>query len=182
MRHSHADRKRPTHPQKVILKFRVTKIYPFHPQCMQSWHISEVLSLSKPDFQSNLCTTEEPQTSFIYSGCRHEPSFAQCTRLYLWMKRTGNDPEMWDCSPESQLYSGLHQDKCGSRSRQLILTHYSALLRPHPSVKLWKIISLRVWWPFFNVFHLKSFLYVVALVSKQTPAFGELQLKTHSLA
>lgn len=161
---------------------------------MQSWQYLKFFSYQNQISSQISAPPHWPTQGFLYSGCRRESSFAQSTQLDLWMKRTGNDPEMCDCSPKKP---AVFWAASGGAWRQvLILTHHSALLRPHLSaVGLWGsqykehcvllTNTLKDNFtvfddPSLNVLHFKSPL--SALVSKQTPTFGELQLKTHSLA
>jgi len=47
------------------------------------------------------------------------------------MKKTGHEPAVYACSPEGQLYPGLHQERGGRREREEIVLLCSVLVRPH---------------------------------------------------
>jgi len=45
-----------------------------------------------------------------------------------WWTKIGHEPAMCTYSPESQSYLGLHNKKCGHRSREMVLPLHSTLM------------------------------------------------------
>lgn len=136
-----------------------------------------------------------PTQGFLYSGCRHESTFAQSTRLTCGWKELEITQKCEIAAQKANCILGCIRRSmaAGSDSNPL----RSPETPPECCRQLWgpqykehcllltntsKIISLCLMTLPLNVFHFKSSLYMIALVSKQTPTFEELQLKTNSLA
>lgn len=83
-----------------------------------------------------------------------------------WQQAKAADSALLLCSPETHL-SAVPSSGVPS-------TRKTVFINRHVEREFHSVFDELV----LNVFHLKSSLYVVALVSKQTPTLGELQLKT----